>query len=92
VNTHVTVSLVARLPVPVVQEAHPFFARLEASVVALTEGNGAVEEMEEYAQAQAIAAHLYKLTAAQFEHVLTTFPLVPSGIRQRALLQFSNLR
>jgi hypothetical protein len=92
VNTHVTVSLVTRLPVPVVQEAHRFFARLEACVVALTEGEGPAEEMEEYAEVQAIAAHLYKLTAAQFEHVLTTFPLVPSGIRQRALQKFSNLR
>ena len=90
VNTHVTVSLVSRLPVPVLQPEHPLFARLSACVEALAHGTVPAEEMEEYAELQAIAAHLYRLTAAQFEHVLGTFPLVPIEVRQRALQRFIN--
>ena len=60
VNTHVTVSLVSRLPVPVLQPDHPLFARLAACAEALALGAGPAEEMEEYAEIQAIAAHLYR--------------------------------
>jgi len=88
VNTHVTVSLVSRLPVPVVHPGNPLFTRLERCAETLARGNDPVEETEEYAEIQAIAAHLYRLTPAQFEHVLSTFPLVPSEVRQRALRRF----
>ena len=92
VNTHVTVSLVSRLPVPFVRPGHPLFTRLAACAEALALGSVPGEEMEEYAELQAIAAHLYRLSPAQFEHVLSTFPLVPSEIRQRALARFINFR
>jgi hypothetical protein len=92
VNTHVTVSLISRLPVPVVHPAHPFFIRLAACAEALTLGAGPAEEMEEYAELQAIAAHLYGLSPGRFEHVLSTFPLVPAEIRQRALARFVNFQ
>ncbi len=85
VNTHVTVSLVSRLPVPVVQPDHPLFARLTGCAEALALGTGPAEEMDEYAEIQAIAAHLYRLSPAHFEHVLSTFPLVPSEIRQTSV-------
>jgi hypothetical protein len=88
VNTHVTVSLVSRLPMPVLEAGHPLFNRLAACVEALASGTGPAEEMEEYAEVQAIAAHLYRLTPAQFEHVLSTFPLVPAEVKQRALRRF----
>ncbi len=90
VNTHVTVSLVSRLPVPVVHPGHPLFTRLERCAETLARGTERVEAMEEYAEIQAIAAHLYRLTRAQFEHVLSTFPLVPSEVRQRAFQRFIN--
>ncbi len=90
VNTHVTVSLVSRLPVPLLDTSHPLFVRLSACVEALAHGTGRVEEMEEYTEVQAIAAHLYRLTPAQFEHVLSRFPLVPSEVRQKALLKFNS--
>ena len=92
VNTHVTVSLVSRLPVPFLRPAHPHFARLAACAEALALGAGPAEEMEEYAEMQAMAAHLYGLSPDQFEHVLSTFPLVPSETRQRALVRFINFR
>jgi hypothetical protein len=90
VNTHVTVSLVSRLPVPVLEADHPLFARLAACVEALADASVPAEEMAEYAEVQGMAAHLYRLTPAQFEHVLSRFPLVPSEVRQRALLKFNN--
>ena len=90
VNTHVTVSLVSRLPVPVLEAGHPLFVRLAACVEALTGGPRPAEEMDDYAEVQAIAAHLYRLTPGQFEHVLSRFPLVPSEVRQRVLLRFIN--
>jgi Eco57I restriction-modification methylase len=90
VNTHVTVSLVSRLPVPVVHLTNPLFTRLRRCAETLARGTEPVEEMEEYAEIQAIAAHLYRLTPARFEHVLSTFPLVPSEVRQRAFERFIN--
>jgi hypothetical protein len=89
VNTHVTVSLVSRLPVPVVRRGDAFFERLSALAGALIEGEGPVEDREEHAELQAIAARLYGLTTADFEHVLTTFPLVPERVRQATLDRFN---
>jgi hypothetical protein len=88
VNTHVTVSLISRLPVPVIQPAHPFFGRLARCAEALSLAAGPAERMDEYGEIQAIAAHLYGLKPTQFEHVLSTFPLVPSEVKQRALMKF----
>jgi hypothetical protein len=91
VNTHVTVALVSRLPVPVVHRSDPAFARLAALSRALTDSRGPVEEMCEYAELQALVARLYGLTEADFEHVLATFPLIPADVRTKALLEFRNL-
>jgi hypothetical protein len=92
VNTHVTVSLVSRLPVPIVRRGDPSFERLSALAGALVEGDRSVEDREEHAELQAIAARLYGLTAADFEHVLSTFPLIPERVRQAALEKFNGLR
>ena len=91
VNTHVTVSLVSRLPVPVVPQEHAWFARLDALTVVLSRSTGPIEDAVEYAQIQAMAARLYRLTAADFEHVLSTFPLVAASTRQAALVAFNGL-
>jgi hypothetical protein len=88
VNTHVTVSLISRLPVPTLLPTHRLFARLVACAEALSTGTGPIEEMDEYAETQAISAYLYRLSPSQFEHVLSTFPLVPSQVRQMALDRF----
>jgi len=48
--------------------------------------------MEEYAQLQALCAHAYQLRASEFEHVLGTFPLIPSPVRQDALSAFNDIR
>jgi len=54
-------------------------------------GSSPVEEMPEYAELQALAATLYRLEAADFEHVLSTFPLVPTVVKAAALSWFSRL-
>jgi hypothetical protein len=90
VNTHVTISLVSRLPVPFVPTTHPLFARLSGYAEACALGDAAVEEMEEYIALQAIAARLYGLSRPHFEHVLSTFPLVPEEVREQVLARFND--
>ena len=91
-NTHVTASLMSRLPVPFIGPADAAFDRLVVLVRALLKGQTAAEEMEEYADLQALVARLYGLTSGEFEHVLSTFPLVPEVVRSRALSRFTNLQ
>jgi hypothetical protein len=91
VNTHVTVGLVTRLPVPVIREAHPLFDRLRALSESLTKSSSPVEAMPEYARLQAVAAHAYGLKAVEFEHVLSTFPLIEESAKSATLIEFMNL-
>jgi hypothetical protein len=44
--------------------------------------------MEEYVELQALAGRLYGLTRDEFEHVLGTFPLIPTELRERILRAF----
>jgi len=88
VNTHVTVQLVSRLPVPVVRLGHPLFTRLAALAGALMSGSQPVDATPEYAELQALAARLYGLTAQEFEHILSTFPLIASDTKSEALAIF----
>jgi len=91
VNTHVTVSLVSRLPVPVLAPRDPRFARLARLAQTLATETAPVESMAEYAELQGLAARLYGLSEEDFEHVLGTFPLIPEDVKQRALVAFRNL-
>jgi hypothetical protein len=81
VNTHVTASLMARLPVPFLGPTDPAFNRVGALVRELLRGSEPAEEMEEYAELQAIVATLYGLSHEDFDHVLSTFPLIPEAIK-----------
>ncbi|HLG59943.1 MAG TPA: N-6 DNA methylase [Vicinamibacterales bacterium] len=92
VNTHVTVTLVSRLPVPLVRPGNRFFERLRALSATLTDATASIEQMPEYAELQAIAARLYGLTASDFEHVVGTFPLIAASTKQEALAAFKELR
>ena len=92
VNTHVTASLVSRLPVPVIGRGDPAFERLSGLVRALISASTSAEEMDEYAELQALAAQLYGLSSREFEHVLSTFPLVSTSVRSRVLSSFNHLQ
>jgi hypothetical protein len=85
VSTHVTASLMARLPVPVLAEEEAAFQQLGALARALMRGRGPVEEADEYAELQGLAAYAYGLNTEEFAHVLATFPLVSGAVRERAL-------
>ena len=87
VNTHVTASLMSRLPVPVVPPDDPRFDRLNLLSHVLTSAAD-VDAAVEYAELQAIAASLYGLSAQEFEHVLRTFPLIPQATRLAAYARF----
>ena len=79
VTTHVTCALMARLPVPRPASRSPEFSQLAALARSLT-GTGVAGHDAAYARINAIAAHLYGLTRSQYEHVLSTFPLIPSPV------------
>lgn len=87
VNTHVTVSLVSRLPVPIVEPGDTF-DRLSMLADALARGEQPVDAMPEYAELQARVAHLYGLGDTDFAHVLSTFPLVDKSTRKACLAAF----
>jgi methylase of polypeptide subunit release factors len=92
VNTHVTVSLVSRLPVPGLDPYGRDFARLAALARTLMHSPTVAEQQPEYCELQALVAHLYGLSEAHFAHVLSTFPLMPSDVRARCLEEFNGLR
>jgi hypothetical protein len=79
VGTHVTASLMSRLPVPRPSRSTPAFSRIAALADALRLAPGNVGA---HAELQASAARLYGLTAGQLQHVLDSFPLV--GVEERA--------
>jgi hypothetical protein len=85
VVTHVSVAIVSALPVPVVARSSPWFAVLDAAARSLEQSWD--EGMS--SDVQAAAAALYGLSAAEFDHVLGTFPLVPSSERGAAFARFT---
>jgi hypothetical protein len=91
VNTHVTASLVSRLPVPFVGAQQPAFSRLALHSRALAARTMPAESMDEYADLQALAARLYGVDEADFTHILTTFPLIPEAVREQTLQRFCRL-
>jgi len=91
VNTHVTATLMSRLPVPVIREGDRLFERLGTLSASLARDTRPVEETDEYAQLQALCAHAYGLRASEFEHILGTFPLIPPRVRAAALASFNGI-
>jgi hypothetical protein len=62
VNTHVTIAITSRLPVPFVGEDDPTAHRLAQLAARLSEASTPVEEMNEYIELQALVARLYQLS------------------------------
>ena len=90
VMTHVTASLMARLPVPHPPRSAAAFEEL-ADLSETLAGIGTGNAREEYARLNAIAASAYGLTRDQFEYVTSTFPLIDAGVRSRSVEQFALL-
>ncbi|UZQ55796.1 Eco57I restriction-modification methylase domain-containing protein [Trichothermofontia sichuanensis B231] len=72
----------------------PEFDDLAKEVGLGSHTNGITNEIERAklrAELDGIIAHLYGLTEAEFEHILSTFPLVPDTTKQAALKAYREL-
>jgi hypothetical protein len=88
VSTHVSSSIIDRLPVPAPRRHAPRFreiVELSTSLAAEPLKIGA------YARLQALAAREYGIDSSQFHHILETLPLVPPAIRDAALRAFCDI-
>ena len=84
VTTHVTTALMARLPVPRPSVNGDQFRQL-ASLARALEKTGVTGNEAAYVRINTIAAQLYGLTPQQYEHVVSTFPLLPQSLRDACL-------
>ncbi len=85
VTTHVTVSIVERLPLPRPDREDPRFRNLAALAMRLARHP---EDRGTHASLQGLAARIYGLTTEEFRHVLGTFPLVDRPDREAAMEAF----
>ena len=85
VSTHVTVTVIDRLPVPRPARVDPAFREMAALARQLST---APDEVAAAASHQALAARIYGVTAKEFQHVLGTFPLVDIAVREAAMAAF----
>jgi hypothetical protein len=90
VTTHVTASLMARLPVPRPPEGSTTFGQLvELSRALAADFDG---EPEKYARLNAVAANLYGLTVEEYQYVAGTFPLIDAAIRSTSVGMLRSLQ
>jgi N-6 DNA Methylase/Eco57I restriction-modification methylase len=79
VTTHVTTATVEGLPIP-----PPGYSPAEREVAALARLLSRRDDPHAFSKVQALAAGLYQLTSDEFRHVLNTFPLVATEIKDAA--------
>jgi hypothetical protein len=84
VTTHVTTRMVEQLPIPTAETA-PAACREIATLARLLARR---RDTRALARLNARVAELYQLSGAEFEHILSTFPLVPREERDAALREF----
>jgi hypothetical protein len=83
VTTHVTTALMARLPVP--RPAGDDWQFRALGTLARSLEKTGMSDTNAYARMNAIVADLYQLSAAQYEHVVGTFPLLPESLRRACI-------
>jgi len=84
VTTHVTTTTVERLPIPSAETA-PAACREIAGLARLLARR---RDPSALARLNARVAGLYQLSAAEFEHILDSFPLIAREERDEALALF----
>jgi hypothetical protein len=86
VTTHVTVAVVESLPLPRPERGTRAYASLAelSRRLAAEPGDAAAQ-----ARLQALAARLYGLDAAEFAHVLSTFPLIDDELKAASMAEYS---
>ena len=87
VSTHVTTAVMSRLSVPRPASKSPEFRELVTLARAL-ERTGLSGHDAAYARVNAIAAALYGLTAAEYAHVVSTFPLLSPDLRSACVAAY----
>lgn len=73
----------------------PEFVDLAVEVGLGSHQNGVTDEVERAklrAELDGIIAHLYGLTEIEFQHILSTFPIVPDPVKQNALNAYHDVR
>ncbi len=90
VMTHVTTSIISRLPVPRPVAGSLSFETLVSLSRVLAE-KGIEHAPNEYAVLNAHTAQLYGLTVNQFAYLLRTFPLLDADLRDRCAAEFQQL-
>jgi hypothetical protein len=85
VTTHVTAALMARLPVPRVED--PARRVLSALAREISE-KGVDGAPEAFARVNTLAARAYGLTREQYTHIVSTFPLLSVGLRDACLRDY----
>ena len=84
VTTHVTTATVEQLPIPTAEAIPGAFREIATFGRLLTKRF----DREAFAILNALVAAIYQLSLDEFEHLLGTFPLIPTEERQRALEKF----
>ena len=84
VTTHVTTAIVEQLPIPSRRDAPAAIRQIAALARVLAKRH----HRDAFANLNARVARLYQLTTEEFEHVLSTFPLIPLEERTQALTMF----
>ena len=87
VSIHVTTSIVERLPVPTADRVGPWWGELAEGAALLSREDAP----HVFARLNAIVAKLYALDAAEFGHVLATFPLIDRSDRDAMMRAFEEL-
>jgi hypothetical protein len=88
VVTHVGVAIMDRLPVPRPPAGDLALAEIGDLAMGQAAGAGSSAAL---ARLQALVARLYRMTPAEYAHVLDTFPLVDPGTRREAASAFAAL-
>ena len=86
VSTHVTTEIVERLPVPSIEHAPATARKIAALARLLSRKTGPAE----FARLNALVAQLYGLTAAEYDHVVGSFPLLPEHERDRCVAEYAS--
>jgi hypothetical protein len=85
VSTHVTTAIVERLPIP----QRNRFPRVFGEIAATARLLAGRDDADAKARLEASVAAMYQLTTREFEHVLSTFPLIPAEERNAAYRAFA---
>ena len=87
VTTHVTATVMARLPLPRPPAHSAAFRELVTLARALSK-TGIEADPERYARLNAVVASLYHLTPDDYSAIVDTFPLLPEELRARCITQY----